>query len=182
MMLFTRSNPGRRPGLQVGGFTLIELLAVLIMLAIISAVAVPALTSVSATRQTAAASRLVRDLQLARQRSVARGVRTWVVVSADQQRYALFIEDPASPGRAGRMPMVDEATGRAFVVALDRGEWRGVSIEGVDIAGASEVGFDTRGRPLAADETILASDGTISLSGAYAVRITARTGMVQRSP
>lgn len=180
MMRLRETTFSRRPGLRVGGFTLIELLAVLIMLAIISAVVVPALTSVSATRQTAAASRLVRDLQLARQRSVARGVRTWVVVSADQQQYALFIEDPAAPGRAGRVPMVDEATGRAFVVALDRGEWRGASIQGVDIAGASEVGFDARGRPLAADETILASDGTISLSGPHSVRITARTGMVQR--
>ena len=180
MMRRTRAILDRWPGSRVGGFTLVELLAVLIMLAIISAVVVPALTSVNATRQAAAASRLVRDLQLARQRSVARGVRTWVVVNADQQQYALLIEDPAAPGRAGRVPMIDDATGRAFVVALNQGEWRGASIEGVDLAGAAEIGFDTRGRPLAADETILASDGTISLSGAHRVRITARTGMVQR--
>ena len=173
-------NLGRRPGSRVGGFTLIELLAVLIVLAIISAVVVPTLTGVSATRQAAAAPRLVRDLQLARQRSVARGVRTWVVVNADQQQYSLFIEDAAAPGRAGRVPMVDDVTGRSFIVTLNQGEWRGASIEAVDIAGAGEVGFDTRGRPLGVDETVLESDGTISLSGEHVVRITARTGMVQR--
>ena len=103
MMRRTRAILDRWPGSRVGGFTLVELLAVLIMLAIISAVVVPALTSVNATRQAAAASRLVRDLQLARQRSVARGVRTLVVVNADQQQYALFIEDPAAPGRSARV-------------------------------------------------------------------------------
>lgn len=180
MMPGTGTTLDRRPGSRVGGFTLIELLAVMILLAIISAVVVPTLTGVSTTRQAAAAARLVRDLQLARQRSVARGVRTWVVVNVNQQQYALFIEDPAAPGRAGRVPMVDDATGRPFVVSLNQGAWRGASIEGVDIAGAAEIGFDTRGRPLGADEVILAADGTISLSGEHSVRITARTGMVQR--
>ncbi len=177
----TGTNLGRRSGLRVGGFTLIELLAVLIVLAIISAVVVPALTNLSATRQTAAASRILRDLQLARQRAVARGIRTWVVVDAGRQQYALFIEDPTAPGRVNRQPMIDEATGRPFVVALNAGEWRGATITAVDLAGGSEIGFDSRGRPLAADESLLTTDGTITLSGEHMLRITARTGMVQRA-
>ncbi|MCC6909399.1 MAG: GspH/FimT family protein [Phycisphaerales bacterium] len=178
-MPLTGTNLGRS-GLRVGGFTLMELLAVLVLLAIISAVVVPTLSNVGATRQAAAASRLLRDVQLARQRAVARGVRTWVVIDADAQQYALFIEDAAAPGRANRQPIIDEATGKPFVVALNQGEWRGASVAAVDIAGRSEVGFDSRGRPLGADEALLASDGTITLSGGHTVRITARTGLVQR--
>ncbi len=179
-MRLTGTNLGRRSGFRVGGFTLMELLAVLVLLAIISAVVVPTLSSVGATRQAAAASRLLRDVQLARQRAVARGVRTWVVIDAEAQQYALFIEDPVAPGRANRRPIIDEATGKPFVVVLNQGEWRGASVAAVDIAGRSEVGFDNRGRPLGADEALLTADGTITLSGDHTVRITARTGLVQR--
>lgn len=177
----TGTNLGRRSRSRVGGFTLIELLAVLIVLAIISAVVVPTLTNLSATRQAAGASRILRDVQLARQRAVARGVRTWVVVDTQRQEYALFIEDPVAPGRAGRQPMTDEATGRPFVVTMNTGQWRGATITAVDVAGGNEIGFDSRGRPLAADESLLTTDGTIRLSGEHMLRITARTGMVQRA-
>ncbi len=170
----------RRSGARIGGFTLIELLAVLVILAAISAVVVPALTNMGATRQSAAASRLVRDLQLARQRSVARGLRTWVVFETDAQRYALFIEQADPPGRAGRQPLIDESTGKPFVVHFDRGEWRGVALEAVDVEGATELGFDSRGRPLAAGETVLEEDAIIGLSGGHVIRITARTGFVHR--
>ena len=180
MMPRGTTNLPRRCGARVGGFTLLELIAVLVILAAIAALVVPALTSISATRQREAASRLVRDLQLARQRSVAAGLRTWVVIDADADRYSLFIEDTASPGRAGRVPMIDDATGRDFVVSLDRGEWRGAAIEAIDFGGGNEFAFDRRGRPLIGDDTPLTDDATISLSGGHIVRITARTGQVQR--
>lgn len=179
-MLRTEAILGRRSGARIGGFTLIELLAVLVILAAISAVVAPALTNLGATRQSAAASRLVRDLQLARQRSVARGLRTWVVFDAQAQRYALFIEQADPAGRAGRQPMIDDSTGKPFVVQYDRGEWRGVAIESVDVEGSAEIGFDSRGRPLVAGETVLEEDATISLSGGHVIRITARTGFVHR--
>lgn len=166
--------------LRIGGLTLTELIAVIVVLAVISAVVVPALTNLGATRQAEAASRLVRDLQLARQRSVAHAVRTWVVIDGAAQQYALYVEDAAAPGRAGRVPMIDDATGRPLVVRLGRGEWRGAEIDGVSAGGGSEVGFDARGRPIAADERPLSDDATITISGGHIVRITARTGVVQR--
>lgn len=174
------TNPRRRCFLRINGFTLTELTVLVVVLAVISVFAAAALTNLGATRQAAAAARLARDLQLARQRSVSQGVRTWVVLDGAAQQYALFVEDVAAPGRTRRVPMIDDATGRAMVVRFGRAEWRGAAIESISVGGGSEVGFDTRGRPIAVDERPLSDDATITISGGHVIRITARTGMIQR--
>jgi len=161
------------------GFTLIELIAVIVILSILSAVAIPTMSSSDGPRQSAAAVRLRRDLQFARQRAVARGVRTWVVFDPANDRYSLFIEDAANPGKADRQPLVDEGTGDPMVVVLGVGPTRGAGIDQASIGGGDEIGFDLRGRPIKYDESILETDGTITLVGGLSMTIRARTGHIQ---
>lgn len=156
------------------------MVAILAVLALIAVVVAPALTGLGGARHSAAAARLLRDVQFARQRAVASGQCTWVVVDASADRYALFIENPAAPGRERREPMIDDASGQEFVVLLNRGTWRGATIESAELGGGGEIGFDSHGRPLDVTGRLLPNDARIRLSGNQAVHIAARTGVINR--
>lgn len=165
----------RRPN-HAGGFTLVELVAVLVLVGILSLTATPVLTSLPATRQAAATSQVLRDLQFARQTAVARGVRTWVLFDVSGDTCSVMIEDASNPGRAGRMPIVDQVTGKDYVTEVAQGVFMGGGIVNVSINGEAEVGFDFLGRSIASDENVLQSDGTVELVGGHRISITARTG------
>ena len=167
---------------RAGGFTLIELIAVLVIVGVMSAAVVPAMNSYGTSRQAAASAQVLNDLHFARQRAVARGLRTWVVFDADAETYSLYSEVSGSPGRDNRVAITDEVTGGAYTVDLGTGSFNGSGITSVVIDDDVEVGFDYLGRSLAVDEDLLSSDGSITLEGGYSITIAARTGHCYIAP
>lgn len=163
----------RRPA-----FTLIELLAVLVVTGIMAAAALPAVRQMQTMRNRAAANTLQRDLTYARERAAATGACSWVVFNLASQSYSCLAESTASPGRVGAISIMDPATNAAFVRRIGQGESTGVTLDSVSFDTDGEVGFDRLGRPLRTNGTIRTSDGTVTLAGAWRVRVAARTGLV----
>lgn len=151
----------------------------MVLLAILSAVIVPTLTQVGGVRREAAAGKVIHDLNIARQVAVARGTRTWVVFDVAGDAYALHVEDAANPGRANRVPFVDQATGKPYAVDFDAGDFGDAGLQAADIEGGVEIGFDYLGRPLSDQETVIATDGLVTLNDGRVIRVTARTGHVR---
>ncbi len=141
-------------------FTLIEVLIVLVVVSTIALVAMPRYADAAQRYRVKAAARSVySDLSYARQLALA-GNRSQVVqFDVAAQTYELVgVVHPDDPGRA-------------FVVTLGGDE--SARMSGADFNGASDVTFDSRGRP---------SDGgwVRVRSGAYAKRVfvDADTGQV----
>jgi len=171
----------RRPLMRSAGFTLIELIAVMVVVSLLSAVVVPTLSDMTSARQASAGTRLLHDLNQARQITMARGVRTWVTFDTTAESYTLFIEDADNPGRANRSVMDNQVQGGTFTVALNTGLYNGGGIDSVSLNGGAEVGFDYLGRPLDESETLLAANGSVTLVGSHVITITARTGYMSLS-
>lgn len=169
----------KRPTRSARGFTLVELLAVAVIIGLLGAVTIPALSGLGQTRSAAAAERMARDLTFARERSTALALTTWVVFSVGGQSYSVLAENPSSPGRAGAAVINDPATQQSFVQTLNRNDAVGVALTAVDLAGLSEVGFDRLGRPMRTNGTAWTTEGTITLSGGWTVRIAPRTGLAR---
>lgn len=165
-----------RRSLRGSGFTLPEMVVVMTISAILAATAAPSMLNLSSTRAAVAARQLVRDLTFARQRSIATGIRHWVVFDTSAQTWSVLTENPESPGRAGAAPMNDLATGRPFLQALNAAPFTGISLANVSIGAGSEIGFDWRGKPLNSSQAALAADGSITLTGGVGVTIRANTG------
>ncbi len=160
-------------------FTLIELIAVLVVTAILAATAAASLTRSAATRGAMAGQQLTRDLNFARERAVATGVRTWIVFDNAADSYTLRAENPGAPGYAGAATLTDPATGRDYIVTLNTGEFAGVGISGVSIPGGSTtLGFDWLGRPLLPAGTLISADITVTLTGGVSVTVEGGTGLV----
>jgi Tfp pilus assembly protein FimT len=159
------------------GSTLIELTAVIVVMATLAAVAAPRVLGIS-TRSRAALRMVQKDLAAARERAISTGRRTWVMFDTTNHRYEMKIEDMATPGKAGAAAVTDPATGAAFLRQLGAGEFAGVTLTGVDVAGDDEIGFDWRGKPLDSSESALATNGTITISNASTITIRAGTGAV----
>lgn len=147
---------------------------------IVAAVAIPALDGADAAREGAAARMLLHDLTWARSRSVATGTVTWVVFDADAETWSILSEDPADAGREGAGPILDPATGDAFVERLGSGSWATVGLLSASFADGAEVGFDWLGRPLVADDEILAETGSVVFDGGMTVVVEAGTGHARR--
>lgn len=162
-------------------FTLVELLAVLLCAAILAATAAPALSGLGSARCAAAARRVQTDLAWARQRAMSSGATHWVAFSTAAQTWTVRAEDPAAPGKAGALTVTDPATGSPTLARLNLGEFAGVELTSVSIAGAAEVGFDRLGRPLSASGSPLAADGVVTLTGGHTVRVLVGSGLVTRS-
>lgn len=153
------------------GFTLVELIAVAVITSIIAAVAIPALSSVGLARKRVAARMVQRDLAFARERALATGAVHWVVFTPASDTYSVLAENPSSPGRAGATAITDPATGRTMLVQMNSGDFAGVDLTAASFGSGAEVGFDWLGRPLATGGSLLASSGTVTLSGGYTVTV-----------
>ena len=161
-----------------GGFKLVELVAVMIVTGILAATAIPALDSLAGSRHAAAARDLARGLTQARQRALATGVRTWVVIDVDAETWSMLNEDPLNPGRSDALAAIDPATGMPLVVQFGAGALAQTYITSADFDGATELGFDWMGRPLNATETSLLVQGVIETGGSHVVYVEPDTGYV----
>ncbi|MDX2115854.1 MAG: type II secretion system protein [Planctomycetota bacterium] len=167
-----------RPPRPSRGFTLIELIAVMLVMSILGATAISALGSFDRAREAAAARALWRDIEYARERSLATGRRHWVVFNLAANSYSLLEEPSGAPSRGLAAPLTDVAAQGPLVRRLGIEEAAGVSVSSADFGGTSEVGFDWLGRPLSGAASPLVSDGSATLSAGSVVTVSAGNGMV----
>lgn len=160
------------------GFTLVELIAVIAIVGVMSVTALVSMSGTDATRARAAGRALARDLTFARERAIATGATSWVVLSVGTNSYSILAEDPAVPGRAGAVAITDPATGQPFVMRLGQQETAGVVLQSVSIAGGgNDLGFDWLGRPLNAAGTRLTTSSSIALSSGVSISVSGGAGV-----
>lgn len=159
----------RRPAPARSGFTLIETVVVLVVLGLLASVAFQSL-HIADEREGLAAERLSADLRYAQSWAMMSRNRTWVVFDTGANRYSLYMENPASPGKAGRVLMTDPLAQAAFQVTFGDEETGGVALASPDFGGKTEVEFDPKGLAYDGDGIALASDGTV-LAGKRTVTV-----------
>ena len=181
MVVQLRPNQPRRLS-RGGGFSLIELIAVMVIVGILAAVAAPVLSAATGARAAMAAKQLVRDLTFARQRAVATGTRSWVVLDTAADTWSVLAEDPSSPGRINAAVLTDPATSGPFVQSLGVNQFVGVQVVTAAFDGNVEIGFDWLGRPLNQTEAALAAQGSVTLSGSHVITVEVESGFVAYTP
>ena len=107
------------------------------------------------------------------------GLRTWVVVDAANNRYSLYVEDPANPGKAGRQAVVHPLDQNTNAVQFGTGPFANVSITGVDFNSTAELEYDSFGVPYDAAGAALTAVGRVTLSGGTAVEVNPVGGFVE---
>ena len=176
------SAKDRHPGGR-SAFSLIELVAVTLVVGILSGVAVVAVSNATGTRPSLAATQLLRDLTYVRQRAMATGIRSWVVVNTGAEMWTVLVEDPASPGFAGATIPNDPAMHQPFVVSLSD-HFPGVDIVSANFDTTLTIGFDWQGQPWSYNgtENVLVADGTVTFNGGHIVVVKAKTGHILYTP
>jgi len=171
---------GRRTRAETG-FSLVELVAVIAILGILAVVVGgPTLGYIDSIRARSAGSRLTSDIRYAQRLALGSGLRCWVVLDAGLNQYQLFMENPASPGKAGRQAVVSPFEQSIVPVQFGVGPFANVVITSVSINATSELEFDSFGVPYDANGAALAAAGAISLSSGVAISIQPVSGYVER--
>ena len=135
------------------------------------------MSSAAGTRTAVAANQIRRDLGYARERTLATGIRAWVVFSPGTNSYSVLEEPIGNPGRSNALTMTDPVTGRTFAQSLSAPEFAGTVLVSAVFDSGSEVGFDWKGRPLNATGALLAAQGVVTLSGGRTVTVKAGSGL-----
>jgi prepilin-type N-terminal cleavage/methylation domain-containing protein len=170
---------GRRR--ERSGFTLIELVTVMAVLGILAlAVVGPTLDSIDTIRSQAAAARLVTDIRYTQRMALASGLRAWVVVNIPANKYRLYAEDPANPGKDGRVPVLHPSDGTTTATRLGVGAFANISIVTANFNGATELEFDSLGVPRDINGAALGGPGSVTLSSGVVIQVQAVTGFVER--
>lgn len=164
------------------GFTLIELVAVMAILGIIAvAVAGPTLGYMSSIRSRTAASRFRTDIRYAQRHAMSSRLRTWIDIDVAGDSYELFVEDPANPGKANRLPLILPLTQSTGAVQLGSGDFPGVGIASANINSTTELEFDSFGVPYDGNTTALTADGQVTLTDGVTLTIHEVSGLVEQS-
>ncbi len=100
---------------------------------------------------------------------------TWVGFDAGGDLVSVYVEDPANPGKAGRLAMPDPLTRDAMILVLGSD---GAGLESASFGLTTEVQFDDNGIPHDGNGTALSSDGTVTVTGGNVIRVTKTTGLV----
>lgn len=161
-------------------FTLIELISVIAILGIISvSVGVPTMAHIGRLRSDAASSRLASDIRYIQRLAMASGLRTWIDVDDAADRYSLYIENPASPGKAGRVAVAHPLDLSTNAIQFNAGAFGGVTIDLVSFNSMSELEFDNFGVPSDSTGAALSTPGIVVLSNGAAVRVFPVGGYVE---
>jgi len=163
-------------------FTLVELIVVMVLLGIIGALAAgPTLNYVRTIRTRGAAGRIAADLRYAQRWAMSTRNQTWVAFNVAGNAYQLYVENPANPGRLGRIALagpLDNATGS---IAIGDPPFSGVALSTVGVNATSEVQFDSLGMPHDANGVALPTDGAIGLNDGVTVYVRRVSGLAEVS-
>ena len=165
-------NPTRRHG-----WTLIELIAVVAVAVILFLVAMPTYR-VDSRRVDSAARRLQSDIRYAQQVAMSTRRHTWLVFDVSNDTYRVYIEDPASLGKANRIAVASPVDRSDLVVVFNSNEYSGVAIVSASFDSSVELEFDSIGTPMDGDSTALTSAGTVTLTGGRQVLVEPNSGAV----
>ena len=161
-------------------FTLIELVTVMVIIGIMAvSVGGPTLAYIGDMRSSAAAARLASDVRYMQRMALGSGLRTWIVVNEPGDSYALYMEDPANPGKIGRVPVVHPLDQTTNAMQFGAGPFAGVSIDQVNLNSTSELEFDNFGVPYDGNGNALTSASQVVLSNNLAVQVHPIGGFVE---
>jgi hypothetical protein len=93
----------------------------------------------------------------------------------------LFSENAANPGKGNRQPLVSPLDQSSDPVQFGAGLFTGVTIQSANIAGTSEIEFDSFGEPYDGNSTVLTGNGVISLSSGVTITVRAVSGFADRA-
>jgi prepilin-type N-terminal cleavage/methylation domain-containing protein len=165
----------RGPHARTAGFTLMEMVMVVVVSAVLAGVAVPSLNGLTASQSNVAAARIRTALIYAQEWAMDSGNHTWVAFDANTELVSVYVENPASPGLANRVALTDPLKRGAMTLQLGDA---GIGIVTATFAATSEVEFDSLGIPYDRNGGLLATDGTVVVTGGVTVRVTKNTGLV----
>ncbi len=162
-------------------YTLVELVAVIAILGIVSTfVGGPTLSNLRSLRSSAAAARIVSDIRYAQRLALSSGQRTWIVFNAGSNQYALYVEDADNPGKANRITLPNPLDRSTAPVQLNEGAFASITLDSVNIAGGSELEFDSFGTPYASTGSALASTSSVVLAGGMQVVVYPVSGLAEQ--
>lgn len=163
-------------------FTLIELATVMSVLAVLAVVVGgPLLTFIATQRARVAATRIAADITYAQRLAMNSRRRTWVLFDVPNNRYNLYAENLANPGKANRLPLAAALSGDTAAVQLGSGDYSGAAISSVSINSTSELEFNNLGAPADANGTTLPADATITLASGVVITVRRVSGFVEQS-
>ncbi|MHC4822485.1 MAG: hypothetical protein ACYTEP_00525 [Planctomycetota bacterium] len=100
---------------------------------------------------------------------------TWVSFNTGTDLVSVYVEDPANPGKANRIALLDPLTRKAMTLQLGLDQ---AGLESAVFGLTTEVQFDSLGIPYDADGNLLTTDGTVGVTGNITVRVTKNTGLI----
>lgn len=163
-------------------FTLIELATVMSVVAVIAVVVGgPLLSFISTQRSRVAATRIAADITYAQRLAMNSRRRTWVLFDVSNNRYNLYAENLANPGKANRLALAAALTNDSGAIQLGSGDYTGASLSSVSISSTSELEFNSLGTPADGNSTSLSSDATVTLANGVVITIRRVTGFVEQS-
>ncbi len=159
------------PGERVArGFSLVEIVIAIAIMGILASLAFQSL-HIAGEREGLAAERLAADIRYAQGWARMSHNPTWVAFDTANNRYTVYVEDPASPGKAGRLNLSDPWTNLpSYQVALGDDETGNVTLASPDFGGDTEVKFDRNGLAYDSNGTALVANGSV-LVGARTVTV-----------
>lgn len=165
------------------GFTLIEVVVILLILGTIAVIAIPLLGDTTGVKASATANKLRSDIAYAQSLAMTSGQRYRVYFNLSPSPAAGYAvvndaDGDANWGEAGEFAR-DPASGGAFSVTLNTGDYAGITISAVGFS-PQYVEFDTLGRPFS-NGVLLAAATAVTVTGgsvSQTVTVTPQTGRV----
>jgi prepilin-type N-terminal cleavage/methylation domain-containing protein len=144
------------------GFTVIEVIMVIVILAVLAVIVVPSVgVYYSELQLTNAVQKIVSDIRYVQQAAISKQYIHWVQFNKGQNKYYLWAEDPADPGKANRILLIPGDNTVDISSSFPK-----VSISSTNIGGAgkNEIEFNSLGNPYDTSGVKLTSNGVVTLS------------------